>query len=434
MRKKVAIVALATSMILALNGCGSADNGSRNRTKSLVSTEEPVSNPDVDEELKQKYANTEFSDDILVGISYGGAGYGTMVECLDTKVILYKDKGVEMILMSNNEPIIGTFSLSEEDYKAIESIVDPYEIATLNITTDMAVCDGNSQYLYVYDKDDNIIPKGGYMVSSERFGEIRRAIMDILDKYDVRTIIAEAKNKLEYGNSYEIPRDTYEYTVSGNPIVNTPVKEISIGKISENANDIIDTEDWFDKYEIPPIDDYYIIDDQYTYFVEQTSDCVPYNIIIYNEQFDTVATVDMTAYMVDEDTKPGDESYTKEGVTHVWSADNILYISVSHSTYAESAPHNAYIIALDMNNDFELIWQSNPLVCNASNFVVYDDFIFTGYGFTSEEDYLYILNRYNGEVIDRDKLKSKPEYMAIVDGMLLIRCYDTDYEYDMDIH
>jgi hypothetical protein len=112
----------------------------------------------------------------------------------------------------------------------------------------------------------------------------------------------------------------------------------------------------------------------------------------------------------------------------IWAAeeDGILYISFGHRTYAkESGGRNAYVTAIDPRTD-RILWRSRPLVANARNFLVLGDRILSGYGFTAEPDFLYLLDRQTGEVVERHAVKSAPEHILPKDGLLHVRCYNTD--------
>jgi hypothetical protein len=73
-----------------------------------------------------------------------------------------------------------------------------------------------------------------------------------------------------------------------------------------------------------------------------------------------------------------------------------------------------------------VLWRSRPLVANAASFIVVGDVLITGYGFTAEPDFLYLLNRRSGAVIQTIPLRSGPEYLALKKDVLLVRTYNTD--------
>ena len=129
--------------------------------------------------------------------------------------------------------------------------------------------------------------------------------------------------------------------------------------------------------------------------------------------------------------KEGDEFFVDENIHWVTFEDDILYVSIFHNTYAESAPHNGYIMALDMNDNFRVLWKTEPLTCNTDNFVVTDDAIICGYGFTKEDDFIYVLDKKTGIRTQSYKVKTGPDWFFVKDNELYVRCYDTDYVFNL---
>ena len=118
--------------------------------------------------------------------------------------------------------------------------------------------------------------------------------------------------------------------------------------------------------------------------------------------------------------------FTNQRVLWAVEQGGILYVSHGHSTYAkESRGRNAYLTAIDPKSD-EILWRSPPLVANAHTFIVLGDLIVSGYGFTAEPDFLYLIDCKTGEVAGRHPLKTGPEQIVLQDGLLYVRCYDRD--------
>lgn len=108
--------------------------------------------------------------------------------------------------------------------------------------------------------------------------------------------------------------------------------------------------------------------------------------------------------------------------------DDIFYgISVTNG-YAQ--PDSCFMFAYDLEQD-KLLWRSADQSYNSMNFVVKGDVILCGYGFTSEEDYLYQINRNTGEILDRLELKKMPDLLVEQDGKLYVHTYSYDYVIDM---
>ena len=66
------------------------------------------------------------------------------------------------------------------------------------------------------------------------------------------------------------------------------------------------------------------------------------------------------------------------------------------------------------------------------NFIVKDDVIISGYGFTDEEDYIYQIDMNTGNVISKTELSKKPDMLVEKDGQLYVHTYSIDYVFDME--
>jgi hypothetical protein len=55
-----------------------------------------------------------------------------------------------------------------------------------------------------------------------------------------------------------------------------------------------------------------------------------------------------------------------------------------------------------------IVWKTRNLVSN-SRFTLLGDLVVTGYGFTAEPDFVYLLDRRDGRVLDRMKVRTAPE-------------------------
>lgn len=125
----------------------------------------------------------------------------------------------------------------------------------------------------------------------------------------------------------------------------------------------------------------------------------------------------------------GDENYVDQATRFARVVDGVLYVSHAHNTYAKSSMGmNAYLTAVDLATG-KLLWRSAPLVSNVENFIVKGDGILCGYGFTDEQDYLYVLDRHTGKTVTKTLLKSGPEQMALIGDILHVRTYNTDYQF-----
>lgn len=140
---------------------------------------------------------------------------------------------------------------------------------------------------------------------------------------------------------------------------------------------------------------------------------------------------DLSRYRRAPTSKVGFESLTAMDLTWAEIHSGVLYVSHSHRTYAESSGgKNAFITALDVPSG-QLKWMSRTLMSNSRNFVLYGDYIVTGYGFTQEPDFLYVLDRATGTTLNKTKLKTGPDYFIVRDKTLYVRTYNMDYEFKL---
>ena len=63
-------------------------------------------------------------------------------------------------------------------------------------------------------------------------------------------------------------------------------------------------------------------------------------------------------------------------------------------------------------------------MANARTLVVTGDLIVSGYGFTADSDFLYLVDRRTGRVLDRLAVPSAPEIVKLRGGLLHVRTYD----------
>ena len=109
--------------------------------------------------------------------------------------------------------------------------------------------------------------------------------------------------------------------------------------------------------------------------------------------------------------------------------DGIFYGASVTNGYAQ--PDTCFMFAYDLEND-KLLWRSADQTCNSMNFIVKDDVIICGYGFTSENDYLYQLDLHTGEVLSRLTLKKQPDLLVYQDDTLYVHTYSYNYTIEIE--
>ncbi len=86
---------------------------------------------------------------------------------------------------------------------------------------------------------------------------------------------------------------------------------------------------------------------------------------------------------------------------------------------------NGYITVIDLNT-LEIILRSRSLDSDNRNSLLLDDVIIMGYGFSNEEDSLYVLDRYTGEIVQSVRVPTSPDYLFSHGNSVYVRCYSSD--------
>ena len=151
---------------------------------------------------------------------------------------------------------------------------------------------------------------------------------------------------------------------------------------------------------------------------------------LYDKRLNNIATIDFSAFNYAPRIKEGDEDYVFQTISQAHLVGDILYIQHGHNTYASSSYNqNAYISAINITNG-NILWTTKPLTCN-STFVILDNCILCGYGFTAEPDYLYVLDINTGARLKQYKVAKAPEILIVKDNLLYVRTYNKDYVFQI---
>ena len=109
--------------------------------------------------------------------------------------------------------------------------------------------------------------------------------------------------------------------------------------------------------------------------------------------------------------------------------DGIFYGASVTNGYAQ--PDTCFMFAYDLENN-KLLWRSADQTCNSMNFIVKNNVIICGYGFTAEDDYLYQLDLHTGEVLSRLALKKQPDLLVYQDDTLYVHTYSYNYTIEIE--
>ena len=135
-------------------------------------------------------------------------------------------------------------------------------------------------------------------------------------------------------------------------------------------------------------------------------------------------TLDFKNYVWPPRNRPGEREFVYEELVWARQANGVLYVQNGHLTYARSSyGQNAYVTAFDAKSK-QRLWRSKALVANAQTFAVTPGYLIAGYGFTAEPDWLYLLDRRTGRVVERLGLPSAPENITRRGKLFVVRTYD----------
>lgn len=153
-------------------------------------------------------------------------------------------------------------------------------------------------------------------------------------------------------------------------------------------------------------------------------------LLLFDIKKDTLYKIDFTSFSKAPYTKPGDEQFVIQGVRYPHLIDNVLYVQHGHGTYAYSSGNkNAYISAIDLEKQ-KIIWTTQPLTCN-SDFIIIDNTIICGYGFSAEPDYIYLVDLATGKRRQTIKVASAPDNVVRKGNQVYVLTYDTHYVFDI---
>lgn len=201
---------------------------------------------------------------------------------------------------------------------------------------------------------------------------------------------------------------------------------VSLEKLTENKTDYLSQDEWCAENNFDEIGYVY---DGYSYVVgEQT-----YTLYVNDDFYGNSIKIDnsnSTFYSADiEDLYSGDTSDLE--IQYALMNDGIIYVELSYNGYSADNPDSSFIVAYDPASD-AVLWQSDYLVANCHNFLIEGNTIITGYGFTAEPDYLYLLDKNSGKVVEKIAVNSAPDQMEVRDDILYLCTYNTAYTFKVN--
>lgn len=154
-------------------------------------------------------------------------------------------------------------------------------------------------------------------------------------------------------------------------------------------------------------------------------------VLILDPRGSVVASYDFGTWARSPKDRKADAQFTEQGVNWARVREGVLFVCTGHGTYAKSSGGlTGYLSALDLHSG-DLLWRSDPVVCNARNFLYEDGYIIAGYGFTAEPDFMYVIDAKNGKTVQKLRIKSGPDFILRKGPQILVRTYDTNYVFDV---
>ena len=205
---------------------------------------------------------------------------------------------------------------------------------------------------------------------------------------------------------------------------------ITLTKTSEDKKDWINTDVWADEHGFEPGRLPYS-DGEYYYegYTDGVYDFMYTGLNIYNaDGRGMLYCFDLHSLCSGPDEETG--RYSEVGQYMSWAKiyDGTLYVNIRHDYYASEEPNGNYMVAISLDTG-DVLWRSESLVAGSYNFQIVKDTIVCGYGFTSEPDYIYLLDRFTGQTMEKIPVNSAPYQIETEGDTLYVATYNTAYEF-----
>ena len=153
-------------------------------------------------------------------------------------------------------------------------------------------------------------------------------------------------------------------------------------------------------------------------------------MVLVDARGDAVRAFDLEQLRHPPRANPQWKQFADQDVTGAAIVGDVLYVANGGGSYAKEVfGKKGFMTALDLRSG-KLLWRSQPLVTGGT-FAVQGDHLITGYGFTDEPDYLYLLRRADGSVAQRVSLPSAPSDIYLDGGIVRVDAYGGAYDFDL---
>ncbi len=109
------------------------------------------------------------------------------------------------------------------------------------------------------------------------------------------------------------------------------------------------------------------------------------------------------------------------------------WIGVTFNGYAVEFPRGGcFVVAVDLCEG-RVVWKSENYTSNAQLFLIGDDYLITGYGFTKEKRIIQVRDAHSGRVIQTQRIPGNPEQMFFSDGQLSVQTNHGDVSFTLTL-
>lgn len=145
------------------------------------------------------------------------------------------------------------------------------------------------------------------------------------------------------------------------------------------------------------------------------SDEYRFIVVLYDEDKKFIKEFDLNALLKNYNCELQDIRYH----------DGFLYYNLACPSYS-SGLKGACSSLYCLNIEEEKVEWNTPYLVSNNIFVVYKDYIVSGYGFTAEPDFVYLINRKTGKILSKVKLKTAHEYIEVKDNVIYVSDYSSN--------
>lgn len=137
-----------------------------------------------------------------------------------------------------------------------------------------------------------------------------------------------------------------------------------------------------------------------------------YWCLIYDQNKSLIRTIDLCAEGGQNNCEITDIRYDNRQV--IWN-----FSCITNASRLNSLCNQLFCYDL---NEKRLLWKSAYLT-SRDVFTLDDHYIYSGYGFTDEPDFVYLIDRQSGQIITQCPIESAPCYMELTDEGLFVEDY-----------